>query len=103
VPTPCSLHLDRCAQMDHPGYTRTSLTIKQGKDKPRPLVHWWFTGWPDHGTPKKDGKLWADDVLTCMIEVNKVCTVRVGAAPGTRHWLAARTRALLACVCVCEP
>jgi len=57
--------------MDHPGYTRTSLTIKQGKDKPRPLVHWWFTGWPDHGTPKKDGKLWADDVLTCMIEVNK--------------------------------
>jgi hypothetical protein len=37
------------------GYVCTTLKVVCGKLS-RQVQHWWFTAWPDHGTPKKDGK-----------------------------------------------
>ena len=40
---------------DFPGGTKTELKMTQKGSKPTKVMHWWFTAWPDHGTPKKNG------------------------------------------------
>ena len=50
------------------GYNRTQLKVAKGKEV-RDVTHWWFTAWPDHGVPKKGGKLYTDDVLHLIVDV----------------------------------
>jgi len=52
------------------GYNRTRLKVSLGKEV-RDVTHWWFTAWPDHGVPKKDGKLYTDDVLHLIVDVKE--------------------------------
>ena len=61
------------------GYNRTRLKVASAKEV-RDVTHWWFTAWPDHGVPKKDGKLYTDDVLHMIVDVKEHVASRITAA-----------------------
>lgn len=49
--------------------------------------HYWYNSWPDHGVPKKDKKVYVDDVVNMLKEVNAAMDTRapVKAAPIVVH------------------
>ena len=39
-------------------YIRTELTVcREGSDRRHSVLHFWYTGWPDHGAPDSAGSV----------------------------------------------
>lgn len=43
------------------GFQRTRLRVKCGGAK-TDVMHWWYTGWPDHGVPQRNKRIFTDEV-----------------------------------------
>ena len=48
------------------GYTRSELHVSVGSQA-RKVVHFWFTGWPDHGVPRNAEKEMHPDQIICLL------------------------------------
>ena len=53
------------------GFLLTRLRVLHGDDE-RVVRHYWYNSWPDHGVPRIQGKINADDILSsCCLAVGR--------------------------------
>jgi protein tyrosine phosphatase len=72
------------ASTDVETHRYTELLCVKGSER-RTMFHFWFTSWPDHGVPSKNGRPFPDDILTMLADINKLRDRTPGDPPPIIH------------------
>ena len=62
-----------CTELEErSGFLRSVHTVTNGEGgETRPLEHYWYNTWPDHGVPTENNEIYCDNVLNMLTEVNE--------------------------------